>query len=126
MMIVDSYQPQFPQGRYGMRSTFTAYRNGVSHLGTAVTGPPGHSWGPVQGDPTAVEEFYPIKNDPFKYVPIDEPGQWSLKVGPFEFGLKGRAYDPTQGWGMNVNEFARSEWENGRVSVVYIPVILAR
>jgi hypothetical protein len=73
-----------------------------------------------------VEEFYSIKNDSFKYVPIDEPGQWSLQVGPFEFGLKGRAYDPTQGWGMDVNEFARSEWENGRVSFLSILVIWVR
>jgi hypothetical protein len=123
---VDSNQPSYPDDRYGIRSTFTAYKNCVSHLGTAVTGPSGQLRGSVQAEPTAVEEIYPIKDDSFSWVPIDEPGQWSLKVGPFEFHLKGNAYEPMKGWGMNVGEFAHSEWDKGKVGFLFILAVLAR
>jgi hypothetical protein len=82
--------------------------------------------GLVPGDPAPVEAFYPINKNSFTWFPKTKSGQWDLKAGPFEFALEGSAYSPTKGWGMDVNEFAPSEWKHGRVSFVYIPVILAR
>jgi hypothetical protein len=82
--------------------------------------------GLVPGDPAPVEAFYPIKDNSFTWFPKTAPGQWDLKTGPFEFALEGSAYSPTKGWGINANEFARSEWENGRVIFASILVIWVR
>ena len=84
------------------------------------------SWGPVPGGPATVEEFYPIEGNTLTWFPKNAPGQWGLKVGAFDFALKGSAYDPMKGWGMDVNEFVRSEWEYGRVSFLHIPAVLLR
>ena len=125
-VTVDSNQPSYPDDRYGIRSTFTAYKNGVSHLGTAVTGPPGQLRGSVKAEPTTMEEFYPIKENSFTWPHTIAPGQWGLKVGPFEFDLDGNAYEPTKAWGMDVGEFAHSEWDEGKVRFHFVLAISAR
>jgi hypothetical protein len=111
--IVDFSKPPYPDGDYGNCSAYTGYEKAISHTAIAIMKRPGHLWGPVPGQPTQVEEFYPITEEGFSLVPKVKPGEYELKAGPFIFELDGPAYSVMSG--MDMKRFAHSTYRKGRV-----------
>jgi hypothetical protein len=83
--------------------------------------PSGGLWGPVPGDSSSIKQSHPIEEDSFSLgaslTTEAALGDYTLKAGPWVLDLKGEPY--TVMTGMSVQEFAHSEYLEGRVSFSY-------
>jgi hypothetical protein len=83
--------------------------------------PSGGLWGPVPGDPSSIKESHPIKEDSFSLgaslTTEAALGDYTLKAGPWVLDLKREPYSVMTG--MSVQEFAHSEYLQGRVRLAY-------
>jgi len=83
--------------------------------------PPGGSWGPVPGDSQSIAESHQINKQSFSLgaslTTKTALGDYTLKTGPWMLDLRGEPYSVMTG--MSVQEFAHSEYLQGRVRFAY-------